>query len=143
MTEKSVIDNNNSAQKKAESVSEFMQRLEHPLKLEIEALRQVILGANDQIGEDIKWNAPSFYIKDHFATFNLRSPDFVQIIFHRGAKVKDNSSAGAESAKIQDPQGLLTWLAKERCAVRFTNMDEVASKRAALAEIVKQWIGSR
>jgi len=44
----------NSNEKKAEDVSEFLDRLEHPLKPEIQAVRQIILGANDQIREEIE-----------------------------------------------------------------------------------------
>ncbi len=41
-------------------VAEYMQNLEHPLKAEIEALRQIIKAANPAISERIKWNAPSY-----------------------------------------------------------------------------------
>jgi hypothetical protein len=61
----------------------------------------------------------------------------VQIIFHLGAKAKDNSTAGME---IDDPDGILEWLGKERCSARFTSMSEINSKRASLADIVNQWI---
>lgn len=120
----------------ATDVGAFMRSLEHPLKAEVEALRQIILNANEQIREEIKWNAPSFAIQEHFATFNLHSKETVQIIFHRGAKVKDNS----RTIEIDDPQGLLRWLAKDRCVARFSVMSEVREKGPALAEIVTQWI---
>jgi len=123
--------------KKVENASELVRRLQHPLKPEIEAVRQIILGANDQIGEEIKWNAPSFYVKEHFATFNLHSREFVQVIFHTGAKMKDNS---AEGMKIKDPSGVLEWIAKDRGAAKFYNMSDVTSRRAALGDVVKQWI---
>ena len=125
--------------KKAEDVSEFMNRLQHPLKPEIEAVRQIILGANDRIREEIKWNAPSFAVEDHFATFNLRAEKFVHVIFHTGAKVKQNNGEGI---KIEDPSGLLEWIAKDRGAVKFHSMSDVTSKRAALEELVNQWIES-
>jgi len=127
----------NSKVNKLGTVDEYMNQLEHPLKAEIEVLRQIILSANDQIREEIKWNAPSFYVKEHFATFNLRSREVVQVIFHLGAKVKDNSTAGMQ---IDDPNGILEWLGKERCLVRFTGMSDITSKSAALTSIVNQWI---
>jgi len=126
-----------SKTKRVENVSEFMRRLKHPRKPEIEAVRQIILGANDQIEEGIKWNAPSFYVKEHFATFNLHAREFVRVIFHMGAKVKDNS---AEGVKIKDPSGLLERIAKDRCAARFYSMSDVTSKRVSLEDIVNQWI---
>jgi hypothetical protein len=111
--------------------------LVHPLKQAVEGLRQIILGAHDGIGEGIKWNAPSFHYEEHFATFNLHGRDFVRIIFHRGAKVKDPSTEG-----VQNLDGVLEWLAKDRCSARFYSMNDVDANRGALAEIVKQWARS-
>jgi len=128
-----------NADKKTEDVNGFMDRLQHPLKPEIEAVRQIILGANDQIREEIKWNAPSFYVEEHFATFNLHAREFVHVVFHTGAKVKDNNGEGI---KIEDPSGLLEWLAKDRCAAKFYSMSDVTSKRAAVEDVVNRWIES-
>ena len=75
-----------------EAVDKFVRELEHPLKPVLEAVRKTILGAHPGIGEGIKWNSPSFYFKDYFATAGPRSKDFVQVVFHCGAKVKDNSN---------------------------------------------------
>jgi hypothetical protein len=126
--------------KKAETVSAYMQRLEHPLKAEIEALRQVILGANDRIGEEIKWNAPSFYVDEHFATFNLRSAEHVLIIFHMGAKVREDSG---QARHIEDPAGLLEWITVDRAAAKFCRLSDVDARRSALADVVNQWIAAR
>jgi hypothetical protein len=119
------------------SVTEFMNQLDHPLLAEIEAVRQIILGVSDQIEEEIKWNAPSFYVGEHFATFNLHAKGYVQLIFHRGAKAKDDLPGRME---IEDPAGLLEWISKDRCTVKFHNLSEVNSSRAALEGIVEQWI---
>jgi hypothetical protein len=120
-----------------EAVTEFMNKLEHPLKAEMEAVRTLILSANKKITEGIKWNAPSFYLNEYFATFNPRARDFVQVIFHQGAKVKDN---GVEALKIDDDGGLLEWLAKDRFSAKFYNMEDIESKKAALQLVVNQWI---
>jgi len=119
-------------------VSEFLAGLDHPLKAEIETVRAIILGSDPGITELVKWNAPSFFFKDDFATFNLRPMDAVQVIFHKGAKVRDNETTVAD---IADPSGLLRWLAKDRGVVTFTGMDDIRSKEAALADLVRQWIG--
>jgi hypothetical protein len=117
-------------------VDEFLARLEHPLKAEIEAVRAIILGADARIHESIKWNAPSFSIIEHFATFNLRSKDAVQVVFHMGAKVQ----ARAPDTAISDPSGLLRWVAKDRCIAVLTDMKQIESKKGAFRSIVKQWI---
>jgi len=117
-------------------VDSYMAGLEHPRKAEIEALRRSILGADAGIAERIKWNAPSFYFKDDFATFRLQPKDTLQIVFHKGAKARDNST----EVKIDDPLGLLKWVAKDRSVASFSDMADVQAKQAALVDIVRQWI---
>ncbi len=79
----------------------------------------------------------SFHFKDDFATFRLHPADKIQVVFHRGAKVKDNSTQGMD---IDDPSGLLHWVAKDRCVATFSDMQDIRSKEGALVEVVKQWI---
>jgi hypothetical protein len=117
-------------------VNEFMARLEHPLKAEIEAVRALILDTDKRINESIKWNGPSFYINEHFATLKLRPMESIQVIFHTGAKVKANITA----MEISDPSGLLKWVAKDRCVATFSDLNDIKSKQTALIAIVKQWI---
>ena len=119
------------------AVAAFLKALEHPLKKDIEAVRRIILGTSTEIREGIKWNAPSFRTSEYFATFFLRSRDRVQLVFHRGAKVKDNSTRGVA---VADPRGLIKWLAKERCIVTVGAGAEVKANRAALESIVRDWI---
>jgi hypothetical protein len=121
----------------AASVDAFMAALDHPRKAEIEALRVIILKADRRIGQGVKWNAPSFLLDDHFATFKLRPADTVQVVLHTGAKVK----AAPVAFKIEDPAGLLAWAAPDRALVTFTDTADVRAKKAALTTIIQQWIG--
>lgn len=43
-----------------DKVNEYMKSLKHPLAEVVEALRQIILKIDSEIGEEIKWNAPTF-----------------------------------------------------------------------------------
>ena len=52
------------------SVDAFMRAMDHPMKAEIEAVRQLILAADPSINEGIKWNGVSFLTTDHIATLN-------------------------------------------------------------------------
>lgn len=119
-----------------EAVNRYMAALEHPRKAEIEALRALILGVDPRITESVKWNAPSFAIADHFATMRLHPNDMLQIVFHTGAKVKPD----AKAMKIEDPDGLLKWAAKDRALATLDDAADLAAKRAALVSIVQQWI---
>lgn len=121
------------------AVIEFLNRLDHPRKKVIEAVRKIILGVSHEIREGIKWNAPSFRTTDFFATLNLRGKDGeerVWLILHRGAKLKDNT----KDLRIADSTGLLEWLAKDRCLVTFRDLKDIRAKRAALEVIIREWI---
>ena len=120
-----------------EAVEAFLASLDHPYKHEILALRQIILGADPRIAEDIKWNAPSFRTSEYFATFQLRAKDRVQIILHLGAKTRDSSTPGIA---IADPQSLLEWLAKDRASATFYDLKDIDAKRSAFADVIRQWI---
>ena len=119
------------------TIDEFLAALEHPCKQEIMALRQLILKADPRITEEIKWNAPSFRTREHFATFQLRAQTGVQIVLHLGAKVRETATTGIE---IADPTALLTWLAKDRASVTFHDLDEINAKHDALTQLIRQWI---
>jgi len=118
-------------------VDEFMSALEHPLRVEIQALRAIFLAADPRIKEGIKWKSPSFFYQDWFATFNLRSTKEIQIILHTGAKVKASS---AEGVPIDDPQNLLQWLAKDRCMLKLSGMEDIASKQQPVTSIIRKWL---
>lgn len=120
----------------AQAVVEFLRGLDHPLRAELETVRELILDASPAIREGIKWNAPSFRTSEYFATFNLREKNRLRLILHFGAKVKD----GTNAPEIVDPDGLLEWLAKDRCMITLRDRDEVKAKAAALQAIVRQWI---
>lgn len=119
-----------------DEVATFLARLEHPRKAEIEAVRALILSADPRIRESIKWNAPSFALADHFATFKLRPETTVQVVFHTGAKVKANPTA----IKVEDPAGLLVWAAPDRALVTFSAMAAIDTHQDALIGLVRQWL---
>ncbi len=120
-----------------QAVDEFMSRLDHPFKPEIQEIRRTILGANPAIAEGIKWNAPSFRATEYFATTNLREKAGIGLILHLGAKVRD---LGPEGLPISDPEKLLTWLAKDRAMIAFRDMQDFTTKRAAFERLVRDWI---
>ena len=119
-----------------EEVEAFLKELEHPFKREILALREILLGADPSISEGIKWNAPSFRTAEYFATFNLRARNKVQIILHLGAKKRDNTA----EVTIADPETLLEWLATDRAAAGFSDLNDIEAKQSAFAQVIRQWI---
>lgn len=123
---------------RSEQVERFMAALEHPLKAEIAALRAVILGADAGITERVKWNAPSFcYRGDDRVTMRLHPPEQLQLIFHRGAKVREIAGF-----TFEDDSGLLRWVAADRAVVTLRTREEIAAQAAALADVVRRWVAA-
>lgn len=124
--------------KQAETVDQFLKWLEHPLKSEIEEVRAVILGADHQITEHIKWNAPSFrFGGDDRITFKLRPADRIQLVFHRGAKAKNTAGF-----VFEDHTDLIDWVAPDRGVVTFADMSEMKAHQEALRQLVVRWVNS-
>lgn len=117
------------------TVDDFLAALDHPLLDDIHELRRLILGVSPSIGEEIKWNGPSFHTSEHFATMRLHGKPPLQLILHLGVK-KQIMPAGA----ISDPGKLLKWLAPDRACINFETAGSVAAKRQQLRTIVRQWM---
>ncbi|MBC7813905.1 MAG: DUF1801 domain-containing protein [Burkholderiales bacterium] len=113
--------------KQKETVDEFMDKLDHPLKAEVQAVREIIKGVNPNITEQIKWVAPSFSYKDYIATFNLRTDKHVHLIFHNPA-----------IASIQSD--ILEGDYADRRMTYFTDMADVQAKKAAVEYVVGELI---
>ena len=124
--------------KSKNQVDEFLINLDHPLKKEIEHVRKIILETDKELTEHIKWNAPSYcHHGEDRITFNLRGKNSFLLIFHRGAKVRDNKS---NDPLFEDPTGLLTWASSDRAIAEFGNMDDVVTKTPALKTIIRTWL---
>lgn len=123
--------------KTKESVEQFIQTLDHPLKAEIEKVREIILNADKEITEQIKWNAPSFcYCGDDRVTMRIQPPEQLQLIFHRGAKVRSNST----DFTFVDSSGLVKWAATDRGIVTLKTMQDVVANEQALTTLVREWM---
>ncbi len=107
-----------------------MERLEHPLKKEVEALRQIILEANDKLEERVKWNSPSFFYKNiDMAAFHLRPDEYVHIVF-----------VFPDGKMLKDNYGFLDGDYKDRRLAKFYNMDEINERKTKLQQLVNDWI---
>jgi uncharacterized protein YdhG (YjbR/CyaY superfamily) len=73
----------NATANHTEQVDEFMDKLDHPLKAEVEMVRDIIKNVDKNITEQVKWNAPSFsYRGEYLVTFNLHAKDRIHLVFH-------------------------------------------------------------
>ncbi|MFC5823069.1 DUF1801 domain-containing protein [Nonomuraea insulae] len=110
----------------SKKVDDFLSKLSHPLKEEMEAIRAIIV-ANPKIEEDVKWGGPSFAYKEELATVSPRVKDAVALVVHQGALLKDES-------------GLLEPATKGKAYIKLHNMDEVKANKEALEQLVNEWI---
>jgi hypothetical protein len=121
-------------------VEDFLRELKHPLKKEIEEVRKIILKANKDLTEQIKWNAPSFcHNGDDRITFNFSGKEFFRLVFHCGAKVKASKS---KEKLIEDTTGLLDWASNDRAIAKFTDMKDVKSKNHSLTVTIQAWVSA-
>ena len=119
---------------RSREVELFMSGLDHPSKEGIERLRTAILDSNDRITEHVKWNAPSFcYASEDRVTFRLYPEDRAQLVFHRGAKIKDD----AGSFTFHDDTGLLRWVATDRAVVALRDAE---ARQRDLVSVVNRWV---
>ena len=123
-----------------DQVDSYMRKLKHPLADVVEALRRLILSAHGEVGEEIKWNAPSFFYtgpmrpfnpkeyRRHIVVFNLHPKDCIRLVFPSGARINDTS-------------GLLEGdYADGRRLAFFSCMADVKSKGLALQRAIRKWL---
>ncbi|MDX1478865.1 MAG: DUF1801 domain-containing protein [Saprospiraceae bacterium] len=111
-------------------VDDYLQKKAHPLTAEIQRVREIILSTDPVMEETIKWSTPTFIYKGNMASFSMHAKKFVSLMFHKGAL-------------LDDPYGLLDGDGKEVRIARFTDMDDIAGKQAALRAVVRAWIAHR
>lgn len=122
-------------------VSQLIRKFEPNIAEAVEAIRAIILNADTQIGEQIKWNSPSFFFMGEMPPFdpkeyrrdivvlNLHKKDFALLVFPTGAKINDKS--GLLEGKFADSRKVIK--------LRY-DVQEIKSKGVALQEIIRDWI---
>jgi uncharacterized protein YdeI (YjbR/CyaY-like superfamily) len=108
-------------------VDEFIAKVEHPLKAEMEAVRAIIINANPKIEEDIKWGGPSFCYKEELVTFNPRIKNYVALIFHKGELIPVKSD-------------FLENATKGKVYAKFYSMDQVTANKELIEKMVNAWV---
>jgi hypothetical protein len=121
-----------------DKVDAYIKRLKHPLKDVVVSLRKIILEADPEIGEEIKWDAPTYFYsgemeqsdpklyKRYLIVFNLFKKDCIRLVFWGGGKVNDKS-------------GLLQGdYADGRRLALFRSLDDVKSNKKQLLHALKQ-----
>jgi len=122
-----------------EQINEHIAKLEPQFGEIVEAIRQIILRTDSEIGERIKWNNPSFYYTGEMKPFDPKEykreiivmnlhKNRIMLVFPSGAKVNDTS--GLLEGDYKDGRRLAT----------FKDMEDVNAKAETLQNIIKEWL---
>ena len=118
----------NTGMNNTEQENEFMDKLEHPFKAEVQMIREIIRKVNTDITEQIKWNAPSFSYKgEYLVTFNLRAKQHIHLVFHNPMISKVKSK-------------LLEGDYNDRRMTYFSDENDIKAKKPALEKALKDLI---
>lgn len=118
-------------------VTALLDTLNPPFRNEIELLRHLILSADSGLTENVKWNGPNYcFDKEDRISMRVQAPKQVQLIFHRGAKVKEQP----KDKLIKDESGILAWKENDRAVASFKNTVEIERSKEDLTTIVRDWI---
>ncbi len=130
---------------KTEKLTDTQQVTAHIEKLDpvvgeiVQNLREIILSTDQEIGEQIKWNNPSFYYTGAMQPFDPKEykrdivvlnlyKNRIMLVFPSGAKVNDKS--GLLEGEYKDGR---------RTAV-FKDLADVKLKEENLRSVLKTWL---
>jgi hypothetical protein len=85
------------------SVTAYIQKLDPDFAKLIEAIRQLILTTDKEVGEQIKWNSPSFFYQGEMKPFNPKEYKRDMIVVNIRKSVA--TLIFPTNAKIKDPDG--------------------------------------
>ncbi len=111
-------------------VDAWFDRYDNPQKDLVDAVRRVILDADDRVTETVKWQAPTFMYRGNIASFYPKSRAHVSLMFHTGAS-------------LPDPHGLLEGEGDVSRVAKFVDAEDLDRKTPALQELIRAWIESK
>jgi hypothetical protein len=121
------------------TIPTYITTLEPTLAVLVETVRQIILDTDPEIGEQIKWNSPSFFYtgdmkpfdpkeyKRDIAVMNLHK-GYVLLVLPTGAIVADRSNV--LEGNYTDGRRLIT----------IKDVTTALQKKEALQQVIKAWL---
>lgn len=116
------------------TVDEFLDGLDHARVDDIRRFRACLLADDADIGERIKWNAPSFgHDGDDRVTFRLQPGDRFDLVLHRGVHPRTDPFV------FDDPDDLITWSTTDRGVIAIPEPFTTSDQERVLA-LVRRWL---
>lgn len=120
----------------ADVVRAYLDRTPEPARAALAELCRIIADSDPRIRAEIKWNAPSFAIDDHFATTGVLKTGGIRLVLHTGAR----RTGPAREIVVDDPEKLLDWKDADRAVAVFADADDVGDHEQALRVILSEWV---
>lgn len=123
----------------AEKVTAHIGQLDTDIAAIVQYIRNMILETDSSIGEQIKWNSPSFYYTGPMKDFDPKeykrdiivmnlNKGRILLVFPTGARIKD--STGLLEGNYTDGRRLMT----------VKDMQDALAKEKRLKKIIKDWL---
>jgi hypothetical protein len=125
-----------ASSRQADAVTALLDAADHPQRAVIDAMRTLIARAVPSASESIKWNAPSFALAAHFATFHLRAKSGVHLVLHLGAKPL-RALDMREALGVEAP--FLDWKGPDRAVVTVRDATHLTTLQPALTRVLRAW----
>lgn len=121
------------------AVTEYIAGLNPSFGELIQAIREIILATDNRIGEQIKWNSPSFFYigemeafdpkeyKRDLVVINVRKEQAL-LVFPTGANIKDTS--GILEGNYSDGRRMIT----------IKSFEELHTKTDSLKTVIQLWL---
>lgn len=121
------------------AVTEYIAELNPSFGELIQAIREIILATDNRIGEQIKWNSPSFFYigemeafdpkeyKRDLVVINVRKEQAL-LVFPTGAIIKDTS--GILEGNYSDGRRMIT----------IKSFEELHTKTDSLKTVIQLWL---
>jgi hypothetical protein len=121
----------------SEQVTQHIQKLDASVRNTVQAIRESILSVDNEIGERIKWNNPSFYFTGEMKSFDPKEYKRDLIVFNlHKSRIMLVLLSGA---KANDKSGLLEGDYKDgRRTIIFADIDDFKQKEKHLRVIIKE-----
>jgi hypothetical protein len=122
-----------------EEVTALISKLEPNMAVLVNKIREVVLAADTEIGEQIKWNSPSFFYTGAMQPFDLKEykRDILVINLSRGYPLL----VFPTGAKITKATAILENQQKDgRCFVTLKTEKDLDTKTNELQKVLKEWL---
>ena len=123
----------------SDGVTALIKQLNPAFAKLVEHVRKIILTTDNEIGEQVKWNSPSFFYTGDMKPFDLKEYKRDMVVMHLRKEVV--LLIFPTGATIKNTTGFLEGDYKDgRRMVTIADMADAKKKTKDLQKVIKQWL---